>query len=82
MKRFLITTLVSYGLWLASMDIIDNFIYIHKNSFIFGILAGIIITSIMEWIIEKFNKAEKLEEKNKKKKEKNETDKMDSNTLP
>lgn len=76
MKRFLISVMISYGLCLAFMDIVDNFTYIHRNSFVFGILAGIIITLIMEWIIGKFNKAETLEEK-----EKNETNKMDSSTL-
>lgn len=80
MKRFLISIMISYSLCLAFMDIINSFIYIHRSSFVFGVLAGIILLSIMEWIIGKFNKAEKLEEK--KKKEKNETDKMDSNTLP
>ena len=79
MKRFLISVMISYGLCLAFMDIINNFTYIHRSSFVFGILTGIILLSIMEWIIGKFNKAEKLEEKNKKK---NETDKMDSNILP
>ena len=82
MKRFLISVMISYGLCLAFMDIINSFTYIHRSSFVFGVLAGIILLSIMEWIIGKFNKEEILEEKNKKKKEKNETDKMDSNTLP
>lgn len=81
MKRFLISVMISYGLCLAFMDIINSFIYIHRSSFVFGILTGIILLSIMEWIIGKFNKAEELEEKNKKKEEKNEIDKMDSNTL-
>lgn len=79
MKRFLISVMISYGLCLAFMDIINNFIYIHRSSFGFGILAGIILLSIMEWIIGKFNKAEKLEEDVKEEK-KNETVKTDSNT--
>lgn len=82
MKRFLISIMISYGLCLAFMDIINSFIYIHRSSFVFGVLAGIILLSIMEWVIGKFNKAEKLEEKNKKKKEKDENDKNDPSILP
>ena len=74
--------MISYGLCLAFMDIINSFIYIHRSSFVFGVLAGIILLSMMEWIIGKFNKAEKLEEKNKKKKEKDENDKNDPSILP
>ena len=71
MKRFLISVMISYGLCLAFMDIINSFIYIHRSSFVFGILAGIILLSIMEWVIGKFNKAEKLEKEDvKEKKEK------------
>ena len=77
MKRFLISVMISYGLCLAFMDIINSFIYIHRSSFVFGVLAGIILLSIMEWIIGKFNKAEKLEEK-----EKNENNKNDSSVFP
>lgn len=82
MKRFLISVMISYGLCLAFMNIINSFIYIHRSSFVFGVLAGIILLSIMEWVIGKFNKAEKLEEKNKKKKEKDENDKNDPSILP
>lgn len=68
--------MISYGLCLAFMDIINSFIYIHRSSFVLGILAGIILLSMMEWIIGKFNKAEKLEEK-----EKDETNKNDSSVF-
>ena len=71
--------MISYGLCLAFMDIINSFIYIHRSSFVFGIIAGIILLSIMEWIIGKFNKAEKLEEKYEKKE--NETSKDNSRDL-
>ena len=77
--RSIITILIVSGLYLLSYHIITRFIPIHTDSFIYGILTGVIVLTITGWITKRFDRAEELEEKYEKKED--ETSKDNPGTL-
>ena len=82
MKRFLISIIVVVALYELAYIVISKFTFIHIDSYVYGMWTGFAVLWIMQWISEKFNKAEELEELKKqveteiKEKEKNETSKI------
>lgn len=85
MKRFLISIIVVVALYELAYIVISKFTFIHIDSYVYGVWTGFAVLWIMQWISEKFNKAEELEElkkqveteiKEKREKEKNETSKI------